>query len=273
MKLSFLIPLSGLLLGSGSANASLVAYWSFDSDFSDATGSHNGVAQNGAALSTGNLGFGGGEALSLGGGTGASAPHVLASNPAALDFDTDFTWHAYVKSASGAGGIFGRAPASPDIHNQGSKSLFFGGGNAQWDTGWVGAPSSGTAINDDTWHQVIVTFSALTDQLDIFVDPVAGATSGQFSGVHDVNRFDESIAHNGGLAESSFRIGHISDNFRSEAIDGLIDEAAIFDTALSGADLDQLITNGPASFVVPEPSSTILFGLGGMLAGLRRRRK
>ena len=52
-------------------------------------------------ISTGTQGFGGsGEALSLPGGTA----HMSAGNPTALDFNNDFTWHAYVKtSASGAG--------------------------------------------------------------------------------------------------------------------------------------------------------------------------
>jgi hypothetical protein len=246
---SLLIPILATSLLS-SAQAQLVAHWSFDSDFLDSTATHNGTAKNGAVLSTGNQGFGGGEALSLNGGSGVTAPHLTVDNPTDFNFNNDFTWHAYVKTTSAAGGIFGRAPATPIIHNQGSKSLFVGGGNAQWDTGWVGAPSSLVPINDDEWHQVIVTFVAATDQLDIFVDPASGATIGQYSGIHDVNRFDEqTLEHNGSIASTSFRIGQVSDNFRSGSIVGLIDEAAIFDVALSGADLDQLIASGPASFL------------------------
>ena len=142
----------------------------------------------------------------------------------------------------------------------------------QWDTGWVDAPSTGVAATDDTWHQIIVTFSAGTDQLDIFVDPTAGATAGQLSTVHDVNRFDESLTHNGGEAETAFFIGLVSDNFRQTGFVGLIDEAAVFDTALAGSELDQLITSGPASFV-PEPSGALLLGLSGALLALRRRRR
>ena len=96
---------------------------------------------------------------------------------------------------------------------------------------------------------MIVTYVAATDQLDIFVDPSAGATTGQYSGIHDVNRYDEQThLHHDDNANTSFRIGQVSDNFRSDAIDGLIDEAAVFNTALRGDQLDQLITNGPASF-------------------------
>ncbi|MFT5105263.1 MAG: hypothetical protein ACI8XO_000604 [Verrucomicrobiales bacterium] len=248
MKCSLLV-VSTLAFVLSGAQAELVSYWHFNGDATDATGAHDGTLVNGASISTGLQGFGGGEALSLGGGSGlANAEHMSTANPTTFDFDTDFTWHAYIKTTTNNGGIFGRAPAAT-IHNQGSKSLFLGGANVQWDTGWVGAPSSGVGVTDDNWHQVIVTFSAATDQLDIFVDPTVGATAGQLSTVHDVNRFDESLTHNGGEAETAFFIGLISDNFRQTGFVGLIDEAAVFDTALSGPDLDQLITDGPASFL------------------------
>lgn len=272
MNLVSLITLTGAIAAIGSANASLVAYWSFDTDASDATDAHNGTLVNGASISTGSQGVGGGEALSLAGGAGlAGAQHMSVGNPTSLDFDTDFTWHAYIQTTTSNGGIFGRAPAATS-HNQGSKSLFLGGANVQWDTGWVGAPSTGVAATDGNWHQVIVTFSAATDQLDIFVDPATGATTGNYSGTHDVNRFDESTTHNGGEAETAFFIGLVSDNFRNTGFVGLIDEAAVFSSALSGAELDQLITSGPSSFAIPEPSSSILFGLTGLLFAARRRR-
>jgi len=254
-----------------SAHASLIAYWSFDTDASDATDAHDGTLVNGAAISTGDVGFGGGEALSLNGGSDTLANHVVTANPTAFDFNSDFTWHAYVKTSSESGAIFGRAPATPIIHNQGSKILFINANTVKFDAGWVGVKNSGVAVNDNQWHQVIMTYVGATDQLDIFVDPVVGATTGNFSGVFDANKYDEHTHnHNGGFADTSFRIGQGSDNFNSNAIIGLIDEAAVFDTALGGAELDQLITSGPVSFV-PEPASLVLMGLGG-LALLRRRR-
>ncbi len=265
------VAMVALVFTATSANAALISYWSFDTDASDGMGAHNGTLVNGAAISAGNLGFGGGEALSLGGGSGLTADHVTTANPTTFDFNTDFTWHAYVKTSSGSGAIFGRSPATPIIHNQGSKILFISSNTPRFDTGWVGAVNTGVAVNDNQWHQVIATYVAATDQLDIFVDPVAGATTGNYSGTHDVNRFDEhTLVHNGGLADTSFRIGQGSDNFNSNAITGLIDEAAVFNTALAGADLDQLITSGPVSFV-PEPATMSLLALGG-LALLRRRR-
>ena len=232
--------------------AQLVSYWSFDTGADDVTGAHHGTLVNGASISTGNRGVGGGEALELNGGSGAGAPHVLTADPEGFDFNSDFTWHAYVRTNSLEGGLFGRTAASPTIHNQGAKSLFLTGGMAAWDTGWVGFVPSFVQVNDGEWHQVIATYTAATDRLDVFVDPAPGATTGAASVIHDVNRYDEHThVHNGGIADTSFRIGHVSDNFRSAAIVGFIDEAAVFDQALSGEQLDQLITAGPVSFALP----------------------
>ena len=239
-----------VLFTSASLHAAIVSYWSFDTDASDALGAHDGTLLNGASISSGNAGYGGGEALSLIGGSGTSASHVTTANPTAFNFNTDFTWHAYVKTSSGAGGIFGRAPATPVIHNQGSKSLFISGNNVRFDAGWVGMPNTGTSVNDNQWHQIIATYVASTDQLDVFVDPAIGATTGNYSNTFNVNAYNEHThLHNGGYAATSFRIGNISDNFQNSAINGLIDEAAVFDTALTGTALNQLIATGPTSFV------------------------
>ena len=239
------------LLGSISiASAAPVAYWSFDIDARDEGGFHNGALVGGATITTGNQGFGsGGEALSISG----SNAHMSAGNPTALDFNSDFTWHAYVKTTDGSGAIFSRNPAGT-AWNQGSKALFVRSNTVQWDTGWVGNPGTGVNLSDGQWHQVIATYEAGSDRLNVFIDPVVGATAGQYSGTHEVNRFDEGGSHNGGSANSSFTIGQADFSGGLGNLDtliGLIDEAAVFDTALAGAELDQLITQGPASFFGP----------------------
>ena len=254
----------------GSSSATLVSYWNFDTDASDATGAHNGTLIGGAAISSGSQGFGGGEALLL----ATEGDYVDLASPTTFDFTTDFTWHARIKTADGSGAIFSRNPDGT-AWNQGSNALFVRGNNVQWDTGWVGNPNSGVAVNDDSWHTVIATFVAGTDVLNVFIDPSAGAVNGQYSATFDVNRFNEHTTnHNGGFADTSFTIGKADFSGGLNNLDtllGLIDDAAVFDTALAGAELDQLITQGPASFV-PEPSGALLLGLGGALFALRRRR-
>ena len=228
-----------------------VAYWSFDIDARDETGFHNGGLVGSATITAGGQGFGGsGEALSISGGSA----HLSAGNPTAFDFNADFTWHAYIKTSDSSGAIFSRNPAG-SAWNQGSKALFVRGGTVQWDTGWVGNPGTNVAVNDGEWHQIIATYTAATDRLDVFVDPSPGATAGQYSGTHNVNAFDEqNHNHNGGIANTSFTAGQadFSGGLSSlDTLNGLIDELAVFDTALAGAELDQLITMGPASFFGP----------------------
>ena len=247
------IPINLEISVDAASDGSLVAYWPFDSDASDVLGNHHGTLQNNASITAGSLGFGGGEALSLNGGTGAAADHVTTASPQSFDFNNDFTWHAYVKTSTVNGGVFGRTPAAGTTWNQGSKGLFLEGGRVEFDTGWVGNPNTGVTINDDQWHQLIVSFEAATDALKIWIDPSAGDAP-DLSLIHDVNRWDEHThSHNGGIAHTSFRIGQTSDNFQANAIVGLIDEAAVFDQALNGLQLDQLINEGPGSFATVEP--------------------
>lgn len=223
------------------------AYWSFDVDARDLVGPHAGTLVGDARITTGGAGRRG-EALQL----DEPGARVDLGAPTGFDFNTDFTWHLYVRTSAASGALFSRNPAGT-AWNQGSKAMFVRGRTVQWDSGWVSNPRSGVAIDDGAWHQVIATYVAATDTLDVFVDPAPGATAGQFSGTHDVNKYDEHThVHLNGRAESGFSIG--AANFTGGLNDlgtliGLIDEAAVFDRALRGAELDLLIAQGPAAFV------------------------
>lgn len=223
-----------------------VAYWSFDVDATDATGAHHGTLTGSAAITSGGQGFDGGEALRL----TADGDRVDVANPTTLDFNSDFTWHAYIESGESSGAILSRNPLA-SAWNQGSKALFVRGGTVQWDTGWVSNPPTGVAVDDDDWHQVIAIYRAATDQLQIFVDPSPGDPA-DYDGTHDVNRFDEHThVHNDGVADTGFSIGQANFTGGLASLDtlvGLIDEVAIFPTALEGAELEQLINMGPRSF-------------------------
>jgi hypothetical protein len=226
---------------------SYLSYWSFDSDASDRTGAHDGSFVGSAAVSTGGQGFGGGEALVL----SADGDRVDLGNPTTFDFNSDFTWHLYLKTSDDSGALLSRNPLASNW-NQGSKALFVRNSRTQWDTGWVGNPNTDVVVNDDQWHQVIVTFEAETDALNILVDPEMGESIGDYTGTHEVDRFDEHMhLHNDGLAHSSFTIGQANFTGGLGSLDtlvGMIDEVAVFDRVLSGAELDQLIASGPQSF-------------------------
>lgn len=223
------------------------AYWSFDVDGRDLVGPHAGALMGTARITTGGAGRRG-EALRL----VAQGDRFDVGAPAAFDFNADFTWHVYVRTSAASGALFSRNPAAT-AWNQGSKAMFVRAKTVQWDSGWVSNPRSGVAIDDGAWHQVIAIYVAATDALDLFIDPVAGATMGQYAGTHDVNRYDEHThVHLDGLAETGFSIG--AANFSGGLADlgtliGLVDEAAVFDRALRGAEFDLLVAQGPAAFL------------------------
>lgn len=223
------------------------AYWSFDVDGRDLTGRNPGTLIGGAQITTGGAGRRG-EALQL----GAPGDRVDVGAPTAFDFNRDFTWHVYVRTRAGSGALFSRNPAGT-AWNQGSKAMFVRSRTVQWDSGWVSNPHTGVTVDDDAWHQVIATYVAASDTLNVFVDPATGATAGQYSGIHDVNRFDEHThVHMDGVADTGFSIG--AANFTGGLSDlgtltGLFDEVAVFDRALQGAELDRLIAGGPAAFL------------------------
>lgn len=238
---------AGPEIDAGPTVAPPIAYWSFDVDGRDGVGAHAGALVGGARITTGSAGRRG-EALRL----NAAGDRFDIGAPTGFDFNADFTWHVYVRTSAASGALFSRNPAGT-AWNQGSKAMFVRGRTVQWDSGWVSNPHTDVAIDDGNWHQVIATYVAASDRLDVFVDPAPGATAGQYGDTHDVNRFDEHThVHLNGKAESGFSIG--AANFTGGLADlgtlvGLIDEAAVFDRTLRGAELDLLITRGPAAFV------------------------
>ena len=222
------------------------AYWSFDTDARDQVGPHHGTLIGTAQISAGTSGYRG-EALRL----ATEGDRVDVDLPSALDFNRDFTWHLYVRTTDGSGALLSRNPAGR-AWNQGSKAMFVRSDTVQWDSGWVSNPQTQVEIDDGTWHQVIATYVAATDSLDVFVDPAVGAIAGQYSGTHDVNKYDEHThLHNGGIADTGFSIG--AANFTGGLSDlgtliGAIDEVAVFDRALRGSELELLVRSGPAAF-------------------------
>ena len=223
-----------------------IAYWRFDVDGRDERGGHDGALVGAAQITTGQLGRRG-EALALTGPGG----RVDIGNPSAFNFNADFTWHIYLRTTTASGALFSRNPLGT-AWNQGSKAMFVRSDVVQWDSGWVSNPTTGARVDDDAWHQIIGRYVAATDQLDVFVDPQIGATQGRYSGMHDVNRFDEHThLHLSGRAETGFSIG--AANFTGGlndlgTLNGLIDEPAVFDYAASGPELERLIELGPAGF-------------------------
>lgn len=248
----------------------LESYWNFDTasndvveDLSPNDPRHDGVLANGAVLTTGNQGFGEtGEALDT---SAEENAHMAAMRPEEYDFNESFTWSAWVKidepageGEEGGAGIFGRAPAETD-HNNGSKVFYLNGDTLGFDTGWVGSVNaSEPSLQPGTWHHVALVHNRDEGTVSIYLDgdPVANEEDGEpIEGFEfNVAEYREDQEFNGGLVNSGFRIGDGAIGFFAAPFPGLIDEAAVWSTALSSEDI-ALLAGGasPLPEVVPQP--------------------
>jgi len=190
------------------------------------------------------LSYGGGEALNANAdGNGATRGHMSTPHASFSGyFRNAFTWQAYVKTSSpNEGGIMGWSAVNENW-NQGSKALFVrnrsGQAEVEWDTGWVGNPRTGAYIHDNAWHQLVVTYNPSGDQFAIYVDGVAEWGPG-----------GHGVDNHGEQGNQFFHIGYGCQNFIGNEFTGLIDEVAIFDEELTGADLTTLLTQGAKAWM------------------------
>jgi hypothetical protein len=216
----------------------LVSYWTFDEKEDDLIpdqvpdSTHAGILMNGAEITVEDEGYGGvGEALEPG--YDSENGHMAASDPESYNFNESFTWSAWVLVWDPAGefddgsGIIGRAPMESE-HNQGSKTFFLSGGSLAFDSGWVGMPISDVEIDDEEWHHVAATYDATIEELTLYADGEI-VLQEEFP----VNEFDENAEHNGGSANTGFRVGNGANGFLEASFPGLIDEVAIWETVLA----------------------------------------
>ncbi len=212
----------------------LVGFWAADGDATDSAGSNHGTLSGTTSYTTGQ--FGQAFDMSGGGGTVDLSPNVYDS----LYAGGEITISAWLNISLADVGD------RSALIFEGNWILYFdrlqqGVPTAVWDGNYTNRiGSGGVAINDGNWHHVAMTYSAGT--ASIYVD--------------------------GGLQASGARtLTNGASNILGSGLfdpwDGAIDEVAIYDRALSTA---EIASGWNTSSVVPEPSTGLLVATG--LAGL-----
>jgi hypothetical protein len=172
---------------------------------------------------------------------------VSLAAPATLDFGTNFTWSAWIKTSSD-GTVIARAPASGNWA-QGGKSLFVRGGLLTVDVGWVGFVESTFAVDDGQWHHVAATTEFETGAADedtttLYIDGVPAGSRSDWN----VNAFNES--------SQAVKIGFTNGNFPATPwFKGQIDDVRVYSKVLTPEELQLVMRIDPLLSWQPNPAN------------------
>ncbi len=206
----------------------LVGYWSFDANnisgktVTDGTGNYDGTINGNLKKVTGKIG----DALEF---DGNEANFVEIDSPEEFDFNSDFTWAAWIKTDNVGPGVIFAKTGGPGTDDKGPKTLWVRNGVLNLDTGWVGNVEDTENIADNKWHHIAVTGAPEDSGVQYFVD---GKATG--SGNLNLAQFPEEDWENhvfiglDGRADGEFGV-----------FTGIIDEFSVYDRILEEAEINQ----------------------------------
>jgi hypothetical protein len=216
----------------------LVSYWNFDEvkggTVRDLVSGNDGTLVENVVSVAGKFGKG----LEFDGESRVEVP-----DPAAFDFNADFTWSAWIETEED-GTIVAETRGEDD---QGPKTFFIRNGTLFFDIGWCCGAGGSEQVIDGVWHYVVVTveFAAGDDTLKYYVD-------GEFDA--EVNLNVDSFPE----AEFPLWIGFDgrADPGEFPAFIGIIDEVSVYERALSADEVQQNFSAGAFKAAV-EPAEKL----------------
>lgn len=255
------IPLAivaGVIMAPSLWAATLIHHWTFDSSGNDSVGGAHLTLETGSEsaviTSTGAGVFG--EALSV---PQSSVAAVISDSP---DLPvSDFTFVTWVRidpsspddflSVMGNQGGGATSGVFMRVDNEGADGDLFGRVNGP------GELIEGGTVDTNVWTHLAMTVSS-TSGLTIYVN---GSSVGNnpLGTSHNTNN------------SGQFAIGRRADS-TSQDFWGLIDDAAIYNGVLTTTEISNAMNFGAQNFAIPEPSSTLLAGIGALGLLMRRRR-
>jgi uncharacterized repeat protein (TIGR01451 family) len=214
----------------------LVGWWPGDGNTNDIQGGNNGTLQTGATFDTGEVG----QAFKFNGASGA----VIIPNSSSIDIIGDLTIEAWINPASSARGYIVVKGDGNDFVN--AYSLRYGGNNDQSLLLSVADGSTGTqasyfqtvagVVPVGTFSHVAVVIQGTTAAMYVNGVQVSGQyenSGGTGASQLTANRFTDNGA---------FRIGNGNDI----PFEGLVDEASVYNRALSPSEIQAIFNAGSA---------------------------
>ena len=206
----------------------LVSYWSFDANkisgktVTDGTGSYDGTIKGNLKKVAGKIG----DALEF---DGNEANFVEIDKPEEFDFNSDFTWSAWIKTDNSGPGVIFAKTGGPGTDDKGPKTLWVRNGLLNLDTGWVGNVEDTESIADNKWHHIAVTGAPEDSAVQYYVD---GKATGK--GVLNLAQFPEEDFEShvfiglDGRADGEFGV-----------FTGIVDEFSVYNRVLEEVEVNQ----------------------------------
>ena len=233
---SLLISLA-LVLFSGSAIAELIAHWPLDGNADDALGNHNGAASS--------IVYGADGAAAH---TGTAAEFNGSNSTITIPFSSDLNPDSFTLSmwanADSTGGFASAVTSRDDVagpithgyiiynNNGGDWDFWTGDGDAGWDS------LAGPAVATGNWTHLAITYDAATDTKSLWVNGALAVSD------NTPQSGPTQYAPNGTIESENLNIGSGADNGSQFYFDGLIDDVALWDEALSLAEIQDVMNNG-----------------------------